>query len=481
MFDRRLRIALFIWTVLLAVAPGAGAVSAEDNLPFSIQTFLLRHKIPVTSLSVFVQEVDAQTPLLTVAGQIPRNPASVIKVLTTFAALDTLGPSYTWRTDAFSTAKLKNGKLQGDLYLKGSGDPFLVTERFWKFLLGIRNSGVHHIEGDLVIDDGLFATGTFDPRAFDNRPERPYNVGPNALLVNFGVISFWLVPDQQDGQVTITTDPPTSTVNIDNRITLTDEPCDAGPINLKFQLLSRDNGGSVRFNGSYPGACGKYVVTRAVSTSTPFVSGIFDKLWRDLGGTIDGTVRRGKTPANARRVHGATSPTLAEVVRTTNKFSNNVMSRHLLLTMGAEKYGPPATLSKGRRAISEWLTTLGLSFPELVVDNGSGLSRRTRINAESLGRLLLAAHQNPLMPEFVSSLPLSATDGTLSKRFKGEPLAGRAHIKTGTLDDVRAMGGYVLGKDGRTFVVVSLHNYPGIHRGLGTQIQDDLLRWVFKQ
>ena len=239
MFDRRLRIALFIWTVLLAVAPGAGAVSAEDNLPFSIQTFLLRHKIPVTSLSVFVQEVDAQTPLLTVAGQIPRNPASVIKVLTTFAALDTLGPSYTWRTDAFSTAKLKNGKLQGDLYLKGSGDPFLVTERFWKFLLGIRNTGIQHISGDLIIDNSLFATGSFDPGEFDNRPERPYNVGPDALLVTFGVISFWLVPDSGRSRVNIATDPPSSTLNIDNRVTLSNERCNAGADTFRFRRIRR--------------------------------------------------------------------------------------------------------------------------------------------------------------------------------------------------------------------------------------------------
>ena len=481
MFDRRLRIAPFIWVVILGIATGPSATDAQDNLPFSIQTLLLHHGISETSISVFIQDVNAKTPLLNVAEHTPRNPASVVKVLTTFAALDTLGPSYTWDTGAFSTAPLENGVLKGDLYLRGSGDPFLVTERFWKFLLGIRNAGIQHISGDLIIDNSLFSTGPFDPGAFDNRPERPYNVGPDALLVNFGVISFWLVPDSGRSRVNIATDPPSSTVNIDNRVTLSNERCNAGPTKLRFELLSRRNGGSVRFTGPYQAACGNYTLARAVSEPTPFVFGVFDAMWRGLGGTIDGGFRTGEVPLNARRVYSISSPTLSEVIRTTNKFSNNVMSRHLLLTMGLETLGPPATLSKGRQSISDWLTRFGLSFPELMVDNGSGLSRRTRISAASLGQLLLAAHNDPLMPEFVSSLPLTAIDGTLRKRFKGEPLAGRAHIKTGTLDDVRAMGGYVKVKDGRTFVVVSLHNYPGIHHGLGTEIQDALLRWVFEQ
>ena len=481
LFDRRQRIGLFIGIVLLVAPVGVSAVDDQASLPYAIQKFLLRHKISESSLSVFVQDVDAETALLNVEGETPRNPASVIKVLTTFAALDTLGPSYTWKTDAFSTASLRNGRLEGDLYLKGSGDPFLVTERFWKFLLGLRNSGVSHITGDLIIDNSFFSTGPFDPGEFDNRPERPYNVGADAMLINFGVISFWLVPDAQAHKVNITTDPPTSLIKIDNRLEISSDSCASGPTNLEFRVISREAGGSVRFSGTYPARCGRYALTRTVSTPVPYAFGVFDAMWRDLGGTIDGNVRTGKVPAKARRLHGVKSPPLAEIIRTTNKFSNNVMSRHLLLTLGAEKFGPPATVAKGRKALDQWLASLNLTFPELVIDNGAGLSRQTRISAASLGKLLLAAHANPLMPEFVSSLPLSAIDGTLRKRFRGEPLAGRAHIKTGTLDDVRAMGGYLLGPDGRTFVVVSLHNHPGIHHGLGTRVQDALLRWVFEQ
>ena len=291
--------------MLLGGPAGSGAASTDNALPYSIQKFLLRHKISEASLSVFVQDVDKDTPLLNVAGDTPRNPASVIKLLTTFAALDSLGPSYTWRTDAFTKARLKNGRLEGDLYLQGGGDPFLVTERFWKFLLGLRNSGVRHIAGDLVIDNHFFASGPFDPSAFDNRPERPYNVGPDAMLVNFGVVGFWLVPDREAGKVNITTDPPMSTVKIDNRIELSSSRCVAGPTNLEFKVLSREKGGSVRFSGTYPSACGRYALTRAVSTPVPYA---FWRIRRNVarfggnhpgGGTGRGS--SGESPATSWR------------------------------------------------------------------------------------------------------------------------------------------------------------------------------------
>jgi D-alanyl-D-alanine carboxypeptidase/D-alanyl-D-alanine-endopeptidase (penicillin-binding protein 4) len=250
---------------------------------------------------------------------------------------------------------------------------------------------------------------------------------------------------------------------------------------LGFTVLSRKNGGRIKFYGSYPAACGRYALTRAVSDSTDHVLGVFASIWSSLGGSVSGRSVRGDTPDDARVLHTYLSPTVAEIIGTINKFSNNVMSRQLLLTMGAEKFNPPGTLKKGREAISRWLAQAGLKFPELFVDNGAGLSRRTRISARSLGALLIAAHKSPLMPEFVSSLPLLAVDGTLRKRFKNSPMAGRVHLKTGTIDDVRAMGGYLLTKDGRTLVVVSLHNHKGIQFHSGTEIQNALLEWLYSR
>lgn len=470
-------------------APGWLAAAGDteradsDSLPYVVQRLLLRNKVSQDSLSVFIQDVSESTPLVDTASGVPRNPASAMKLLTTFVALEALGPAYTWKTATYATKAIRDGRLDGDLYLKGGGDPFLTTERFWKFLLELRDSGLRHISGDLVIDNSYFSIAPEDPGAFDGEPYRPYNVAPDAMLLNFGVTRFLFVPDRQAGRVNVVPDPPSTTLNIENRLGLSSGPCRQGLGQLRMKVLSRENGGSVRFSGAYPSSCGRYVLTRAISTPVPRVFGVFKALWQNLGGSIEGSGRAGNVPARAKRVHVAESRTLAELIRPTNKFSNNVMSRHMLLTLGAEHLDgkAPGTVENGRLAVQKWLNDAGLDFPNLVLDNGAGLSRDTRISARSLGELLLHAYHSPLMPEFVASLPISAIDGTLKRRFEGEPIAGRLHIKTGTLDNVRAMGGYMLSKSGRTFVIVAIQNYPGIHHGFGTYVQDSLLHWLFEQ
>ena len=479
----RVRAGLLVTCALLLNMQAGSAAANHDpaTLPYAVQQVLLKHKIPADSLSVLVQEVSTDQPLLAVHADVARNPASAIKLLTTLAALHELGPAYTWRTSAVSTAALKQGRLQGDLYIKGGGDPFLVTERFWKFLLELRQAGVQHIDGDLVIDNSLFDLPPGDPALFDGRPYRPYNVLPQATLLNFGATRFSLIPQPAVDRVDIVIDPPTTTLTIDNQIQLTNGSCSGGPRKLRFHVLDASGGGHVRFSGQFPNSCGRYALTRAVANGPLRTFGSFKSIWSSLGGSITGGARTGVAPANARVLHSYRSPTLAEIIRTVNKFSNNVMSRQLLLTLGAERVDTPATIDKGRAAIDDWLKRSGLQFPELFMDNGSGLSRQSRISARSLGDLLRYAYHSPLMPEFVSSLPLSAVDGTLRKRFKDHDMAGRLHVKTGTIDDVRTMGGFLHAADGRTFVVVTLHNHRGIQYGTGTLVQDALLKWLYEQ
>ena len=157
------------------------------------------------------------------------------------------------------------------------------------------------------------------------------------------------------------------------------------------------------------------------------------------------------------------------------------MARHLLLTLGAERFGPPATVEKGRRAAMMLLAEQGLDFPELRIDNGAGLSRKTRISAENLGRVLLAANASIYSAEFISSLPLAGLDGTLRKRFLDEGLTGRMHLKTGRLSGVFAMAGYIRAKSGRQYAVVAIQNHPDAHRGPGEDVQSEFLRWVYRQ
>jgi len=233
------------------------------------------------------------------------------------------------------------------------------------------------------------------------------------------------------------------------------------------------------FSGRYATSCGERERSYSVLPHAQYVLGLFRELWRELGGTFTGTVRDGTVGADARLIAAVESPPLAQVVRDMNKFSNNVMARQLFLTLGAEGAGEPATQEKAERVIREWLTGKGLSAPELILENGSGLSRTERISARNLGLLLLSSFRSPVMPEFIASLPLAAVDGTMKKRLSDAGVAGQAHIKTGTLTGVRSMAGYVLDAQGRRLVVVSMVNHPNAANAQAAQ--DALLAWIYNR
>lgn len=470
--------------VLCALAPLSGAHADPVRygpLPPQVQDLLARYRVPADALGVFVQEVRASEPLLAFNADAAFNPASAIKLLPTFVALDTLGPAYTWRTLAYADGPVRGERLYGNLFIKGYGDPFLVIENFWRFVRGIRAAGVKHISGDVVADRSYFEVERVNRSAFDGRPYRAYNAAPDALLLNYQAVRFAFVPDPASRKVRILPEPVPANLVIVNRLRLTDAPCTARNHRIRMQVADAENGGVVRFSGSYPAACGRHHLTRVIAPAAPFALGVFEALWREMGGTIDGELREGVLPQERTLLHSLRSRPLSDIIRGINKYSNNVMTRQLIYTLGAERFGPPGTRTKGIEAIEHWLRTHGLDFAELALDNGAGLSRATRISARSLGRLLLRAYAHPYMPEFVASLPIAGVDGTLRDRFLDDGLRGRVHLKTGRIDDVKAMAGYVAGPSGRTYVVVCLQNHPGIHRRRGDAVQDALLRWVYRR
>ncbi len=452
-----------------------------DGLPQSVRDLLDKAGLPYESVGVYVQDVAESAPLIDFNADDPKNPASVMKLVTTAAALHALGPDYRWYTVAYAGGPINGERLEGDLILKGFGDPLMDTEAFWKFLRRLRERGLRHVTGDLVIDESFFKVQPEDRGAFDGRPYRVYNVQPAALLVNFQVYRFRLRPDSSRGEVVVSTDPPSATMTIHNRMKLTNGRCRGRKYRVRMQVLEGLPLDTVRFTGNYPSSCGAHSMLRTVSTQKSYVYGVFKSLWTNLGGVIDGGVRTDVVPDSARRLFRFQSRPLADIIRPMNKFSNNVMTRNLLLTLGAERYGEPGTVEKGRAAIRDWLQRTGIDTESLVVDNGSGLSRDARASSRLLGDLLLEAYRSPYMPEFVASLPLSAMEGTMESRFRDEPLKGRMHMKTGLIDHVRSMGGFMLSRNGRTFVIVLLQNQVNVHRRIGTEIQDALLQWVFEQ
>ncbi len=474
------RVALVPWLTASLFLLAATLRAAADGLPEPVRAVLDEAGIPQTSVGVFVQDVAESAPLLELNADAAKNPASVMKLVTTAAALHSLGPNYRWQTLAYAGGPLNGERLEGDLILKGSGDPLLDTEAFWTFLRRLRERGLRHIGGDLTIDESYFELEREDRGAFDGRPYRVYNVQPAALLVNFHVYRFRLRPDRISGEVVVTTDPPSTTVTIQNALKLTNGQCRGRKFRVRMKVLEGLPHDTIRFSGNYPIRCGAYSMLRTVSSQESYVYGVFKALWRDLGGEIDGGVRTDVVPDSARRIYRFRSRPLADIIRPMNKFSNNVMTRNLLLTLGAERFGEPGTVENGRAAIHDWIERVGIDTGNFHVDNGSGLSRDARASSRLLGELLLKMYRSPYMPEFIASLPLSAMEGTMEGRFRDDPLEGRMHMKTGLIDHVRSMGGYMLTRSGRTMVIVLLQNHPNVHRRIGTNVQDALLQWVFE-
>jgi D-alanyl-D-alanine carboxypeptidase/D-alanyl-D-alanine-endopeptidase (penicillin-binding protein 4) len=448
-------------------------------LPAPVQNAMRTGSLPAGGLSVWVQSVDSDEPMLAFNETVPRNPASVMKLVTTLVGLQALGPDFRWQTRAYVSGRRDAETLDGDLYIEGGGDPYLVTESVWKFLRGLRDGGLRHVRGDLVVDASYFDVGEHDPAAFDGKPHRAYNARPSALLVNFNATRFSFRPEVDRGQVAISLDPP-SALRLDNRLELTNGRCAGALRRVRMQVLGAPRDLQIRFSGRYPAACGQFSLHRSVGDPVGNSHGVIRSLWGELGGTIEGADREARIPDAADPVLTWRSRPLAEAIRGMNKFSNNVMTRQLLLTLGAEGREAPGTVEKGRDVVGQWLDDNGVDTGGLYVDNGAGLSRDSRVSARTLGQMLRLAWTSPLMPEYVSSLPLSAVDGTLRRRFNGAPLAGRMHMKTGLLDDVRAIGGYLVSRSGRVMAVVVLHNHPGVHNGPGTGVQDALLDWVFE-
>ncbi len=451
------------------------------DLPEPIARILRVHKIPADGVSIVVQAVDEDAPRLSFNADVARNPASVVKLVTTWTALDILGPTHTWPTRAYALGPLENGVLKGDLLLRGYGDPYLVLEDFWKMLGDLRRRGVRDIEGDLVLDDSLFAIDEHDPAAFDGDGFRLYNVLPSALMINFKAIDFILDPDPATGRVRITTVPELPNLTITNNVRLVKGACRGNAPKIFMALAAPETPDHVVFSGEMPFSCRHYQLGRSAMTADSYTFGVFRTLWEQWGGTIAGGYRRGTLPGKRRPLLTWRSRHLAEVIRPLNKWSNNLMTRMLLYAIGESRFPPPISRAQGAQALREHLEGRGLDTSQLIVDNGSGLSRDTRLTAHFLTDLLRLAWFEPTMPEFVASLSIAGKDGTARKRFRGAREAGRMHVKTGSLDSVSAIGGYVHAPDGRTFAVAVLANARGVNYGIGKDLQDAVLAWAFRQ
>ena len=453
----------------------------SQNLPEAVSQALNQNGISESAASIYIHEVNTTLPVISYNSDKPMNPASVMKLVTTFAGLELLGPAFSWKTEIYANGVLKEGKLQGDLIIKGYGDPRLNLENFWLLTRRLYQTGLREITGDLILDNSYFDVLIGNPAAFDNKPYRAYNTFPEALLVNYLTTELRIIPNPENKTTRIVITPLTEFIELNNNLRLTWGKCGEwrNALGTSIHVDTNNNHTSVTLNGDYSATCGEKSLLLSLHNSQTYTLGLFKQLWKEQGGIFNGEVRTGIVPDKGLLLETYRSPPLTEIIRDINKFSNNIAARQLYLALGTTADSEPATLTKSNIVVRQWLKSRKLDFPEFIIENGSGLSRNERISSRHLGELLLKAFQSSVMPEFVSSLPILAVDGTMKKRLNNTIVSGRAHIKTGLLNGVKTMAGYMLDKSGRRMAIVFFVNHA--NSGRAQLAMDTLLQWTYQR
>lgn len=447
------------------------ATARAQGLPPQVDAALARAQLPRDAVTMLVAPADGSGPVrLSYRDDVPVNPASIGKLATTIAALDLLGPAFTWHTPVYFGGPVRGGTLEGDLYIKGSGDPKLDAEQLWLLLRRVQALGVRFIAGDIVLDRSAFEVGASDPGAFDGEPLRPYNAAPDALLVNFKSLVLTFTP--LGGQVRIEAEPPLAGVRIPAAVPAARGACNDWRAGLQADF---SDPARIRFAGTYPLACGERVWPLAAADPAAFAGQAVAGMWQEIGGRLGGRVRDGVVPPQLAPVFDWPSAPLADSVRDINKFSNNVMAQQVFLTLSLQQQGT-GSAAASRAILRQWWHERvgGPDVPTFT--NGAGLSREERVTARQLARLLQFAWRSPLMPEIVSSLPLAGVDGTM-RRVRGGGV-GVAHLKGGTLRDVAGVAGIVEGASGRRYVLVAIANHPDA--AAARPVIEALLDWAVR-
>ena len=392
-----------------------------SRLPDDIAASLRLRGLSEQNLGAYVRPASGGQPLLASYADTPRNPASTMKLVTTYSSLGVLGPTYRFPTELYTTGRLAGDTLQGDIVIKGYGNPDFRENDFRQILQALRARGVRNIAGNFIVDKSYFDIGYQAP--IDENVSAAYNAQPEALLYN------------ERGSC--------------------------------YEVRGK--------SGQVQQVCP--ILPRSVNDLNANLFGDFWRVWvGEMGGHLDGALQVRPTPPNAQLVYTHQSVPLRDILMEINKDSNNVMARQLLLAMGAKQFGAPGTTQKGAAAVGQWLESRGLRFGNLRIENGSGLSRVERISAREMGDMLVDAYNSPYRDDLMRSMAVLGVDGTVKNRLKS--IAGRGRFKTGTLRDVRALAGYLNAANGQTYVVSLLHNEGGI-RASAKEVQDDLVEWVY--
>jgi len=459
--------------VLLALSSTfAFAVGIPHNLATEISNIPLNK----ANYSIHIQSVNSKTPIASWRTHVKRSPASVIKLLTTYSALLKLGFDYRWETKFLYTGRLKNGVLNGDLYVKASGNPTLDTADVYDIASQIRGAGISKIKGNIVIDRTLFKVGNKNNSGFDKNLHSPYNAMPDAIMFNKRKSTICITPRSKKAR--ISKDVPDQSYSVVNKLKMVNGSCRGSRAWPRVSVKTNDSGRSTVFlTGKLSKRCGDRKVCKVISMPHRAFYYALKNILKNEGVSVTGTLKLKKVPTHAKHIFTHYSDSLESVISTIAKKSDNLMARQLMFTMGAVSFDGQSTPYKSRKAIENILNKhFILEKGTTYIANGSGLSRSAKLTAKSLANLLDHGYKN-YGQRWMDTLATAGIDGTIKRRFKHSSVYGRAWMKTGTIKRVKNIAGYVQGASGETYVVVILVN-DSYSRKYGAKLANQVIEWV---
>lgn len=450
------------------------AAKAQPLLPQAVETAIAESPLAPEDVSIWVAPVGGGPPVIDYHSRTPRTPASSIKAVTTGISLFLLGENYRWKTEFYTNGSVRDGILDGDLIIKGYGNPYMVEEKLMDMVIELRNLGINHIDGDIILDNSYFVNAVEMPDNFDGHGTEAYNALPNALAINFRTVE--LVFNNRGGKITLSSNPELVYTNIQNQMVFNRyKRCRGKGFSPRVEVDRNQD--LVQVSGSMSSACRQQSIKKVLTDAGDLYFGHFKKAWQTTGGSMGNTWYYGQANDNLTLLYRGLSRPLYEQIAAMNKNSNNIMTRQLFLTIGAELTQPPATLEKSRAVVMNKLKQLGVPTQGMFIDNGSGLSRASKISAAQMGTFLLAMQDERVRPFFEHSLSIVGVDGTLRRRLRGTPLAGNAIGKSGTLNNVKSVVGYLTAKSGRKYAYAML--FEGSRAKTGRNLMDSVMQWVY--
>lgn len=445
--------------------------SSAFALPEAVERALETWNVPEEDIAIWIAPAGSRKAVFSHNETEAFHPASVIKTVTTLAGLEILGPAYTWNTSVYADYPIDAQGQISNVVVKGGGDPHFVIERLWLMCEKLKARGVKKIIGDIGIDRTAFLLAKNETTVVSDDKWRAYSVKPDPALLNQKTMSIDIVPEAS-GVARVTTLPLLHGVSVDKTVKLSGGPCNNWRGKLRVAVTDQ----AVTFQGSYPARCGKQTLQLSAWSANEYGTKVLSHILHEVGIEWNGVAKDGSLQANATLILKEESEPLSQMVTLINKYSNNPMARQLFLTLSfadGDGEAKPATLARARGVLNRWVGSTGAKVKEIYIDNGSGLSEKTKISAENLGKILSYGARSAYAAEFISSLPLAGIDGTMKKRAIA---GGVAHVKTGRTRNVRSIAGFIKDKKGRDWTIVVMINTDQVADT--ENAIDDLLRWV---